>query len=78
MEAGGRSELDFIEKLQNKIQFDDPVNIQFTSVSAHVAYCEFKRAHSQKSDFFSEIVFQNVSYKMLLDCSIHIVELIFV
>jgi len=31
MEMGTRSDLDYIHNLQDKLQFDDPVNIQFTS-----------------------------------------------
>lgn len=32
MEAGGNEELRSVHEMQRKIQFDEPANIQFTSV----------------------------------------------
>ena len=34
MEAGGAEEKRELHKLQNELQSDDPINIQFTSVSS--------------------------------------------
>ena len=35
METGGAEEKQELQKLQNELQSDDPVNIQFTSVSKY-------------------------------------------
>ena len=32
MYAGGQSEMEELSSLQHRLQFDDPINIQFTSV----------------------------------------------
>ena len=34
MYAGGHSEMEELNFLQQRLQFDDPINIQFTSVSS--------------------------------------------
>ena len=38
MKLGGAADLSDMQNLQVKLQFDDPINIQFTSVSSKI-YC---------------------------------------
>lgn len=39
METGGADERRQLQKLQNELQSDDPINIQFTSVSNMLFTC---------------------------------------